>query len=343
MTPLTVAFVGAGNIAGGFDEKKLVDDSGVYSHAGAYRTRGGFELKTVFDPDRERAIRFSRIWQVSRVATGLNEVCRDFHDVVSVCSPDHSHYETVRQLLVAECCRTIFVEKPLTKDFHQIEELIQLAKQSGIRIVVNFQRKNEEEHRRIHDVILSNPDSLLSVTGHYMKGLAHSGITMIDSLNYLCGLPNAVLTYHQVFNQEINDYSYEFILFYPNFTASIKTTDATRFIYKYHIFEMDFLFSDRRFTLLDISQGIREAYVTDYAYSGVKVMNDRASLVRETKYKVAMVDAVGYVHDVTSGKAQHLINTPESSYNNSIIVNRIVESFDRGSMKLFFEPAQWKR
>jgi predicted dehydrogenase len=343
MTPLSVAIIGAGNIAGGYDEKKLSDDQGVYTHAGAYRAHGNFELRTVFDPDGERAASFARIWQVGQVAGDLDEIYRRFHDVVSVCSPDDAHYETARQLLLAKCCHTIFVEKPLTKNFNQIGELIQLAKDAGIHIVINFQRKNEEEHRRIHDIIAAHPENLLSVSGHYMKGLVHSGITIIDSLSYLCGLPDAVLTYNKVFNQEIADYSYEFVLFYPNFTSSIKTTDAERFRYNYHIFEMDFLFADRRLTLVDISQGIREAPVTDYAYSGVKVMNDRAAQVRDTKYKVSMVDGVAYVHDVTTGMIPHLLNRPESSYNNSLIVNHIIESYDRGSIKLPFETAKWKK
>lgn len=341
--PLSVAIVGAGNIAGGYDEKKQGTDTGIYTHAGAYAAHGGFELKTVFDTDQGRAESFQRIWKASCVVPSIDQVYGGYHDVVSICSPDHTHFEIVRNVLAAGCCRTIFVEKPLADDIGQIGELIRLAEKNKIHIVVNFQRRNEPVHRELCELIASGPGSLLSVTGHYMKGLQHIGVTMIDTLSCLCGLPDAVLAYNRAINHEVGDYSYEFVLYYAGFTAVVKTTDVERFNYNYHIFEIDLLFSDRRATLVDISQGVREAPVTDYAYSGVKIMNDREARYRETGYKFSMRDAVGYVHDITTEKIPHEINTPRSSYNNMLIINRIIESFDLGSVKLNFEQGLWKR
>ncbi len=343
MNSLSVAIVGAGNMAGGYDEKRLSGDAGIFTHAGAFSHHGGFGLKTVFDPDGKRATNFAGIWKVGRTAVNLDEICSGFHDVVSVCSPDQTHFEIVRDLLVSRCCRTVFVEKPLSRDIGQIEDLIRLAEQCGIHVVVNFQRRHEEEHRSVRDHIAACPGGIASISGNYMKGLVHSGTTMIDTLNFLCGFPDAVLAFNRVLNREINDYSYEFVLYYPNFTASVKTTDADRFDYNYHIFEIDLLLTDSRITFVDVSQGIREASVTQYVYSGVKVMNDREAKVRETKFKTAMVEAVGYVHEVTLQKRPHEINTLASSYNNSLIVNRIIESLNRGAEKLAFEKSQWKK
>ena len=44
MNSLSVAIIGTGNIAGGYDEKKQGGDIGIYTHAGAYAAHGGFEL-----------------------------------------------------------------------------------------------------------------------------------------------------------------------------------------------------------------------------------------------------------------------------------------------------------
>ncbi len=343
MSPLSVAIIGTGHIAGGYDEKKLNDGAGIYSHAGAYTAHGGFELQTVFDVDWERAESFRRIWKAGRAATDPTGIYGGFHDVVSVCTPDHTHFDIVRDILVAGCCRTIFVEKPLSMNITQIEELIQLAAERNIHLVVNFQRRNEPVHLEIRDIIASRPDELLSVSGHYMKGLRHIGVTMIDTLCYLCDYPEAVLAYNRTFNQEVGDYSYEFVLYYPGFTAVVKTIDTDRFRYNYHIFEIDFLFSGRRLTLVDISQGLKETPVTGYAYSGVKIMNERESQYRETSYKSSMKDAIGYIHDITTGKTPHKINTPQSSWNNLQIINHITESFERGSVKLHFEQGLWKK
>ena len=340
---LSVAIIGTGNIAGGFDEKKRSEDTGIYSHAGAYTAHGGFELKTVFDLNGERAESFRNIWKAGSTANSLDEIYAGHHDVISVCSPDSTHFDIVREIIAHRCCSTIFVEKPLALEISQIDELIRLAASSKIRIAVNSQRRNEPQHREIREIIASHSGELLSVTCHYMKGLHHIGVTMVDTLSYLCGYPDAVLAYNRVYNQEIVDYSYEFVLFYSNFTAAVKTIDAEGFFYNYHIFEIDLLFSDKRLALVDISQGLRETPVTDYSYSGVKVMNEREATYRETGYKYSMLEAIRYIYDITTGKLAHEINTPQSSYNNSLIINKIIESFDRGSKKLNLEQDLWKK
>jgi len=301
MSILSVAIIGAGNIAGGYDEKKQGNDAGVYTHAGAYFAHGGFKLTTVFDLDQERAESFVHKWGVGRKAAGMAEVRENRHDVISVCTPDETHFGIVRDILTARCCRTVFVEKPLAMNLDQIEEIALLAGKHGISVVVNFQRRNEPIHWEIRELIAARPEDLLSVNGYYMKGLRHIGVTMVDTLSYLCGYPEAVLAYNRVFNQEAGEHSYEFVLYYPGFNATVKTIDAERFLYNYHIFEIDLLFADRRKTLVDISQAVRETSVSDYAYSGIKVMNDREACYRETGYKYSMRDAAEYIYKVTAG------------------------------------------
>ena len=341
--PLSVAIIGAGNIAGCFDEKKQGNDSGVYTHAGAYVAHGGFELKTVFEPESERGEAFQRFWGIGNLANDIEQIYNSYHDVISVCSPDNTHFDIVRKILSACCCRTLFVEKPLAIELSQIEEIVHLAEESGIHIVVNFQRRNESQHQAIRNYILSNNQELLSVTGCYMKGLHHVGVTMIDTISYLCGYPDALLTFSRSFNQEIADYSYEFILYYQNFTVVVKSTDVDRFRYNYHFFEIDLLFTDRRMTIVDMSQGLRNSFVTEYAYSGVKIMNEREAQYLETGYRLSMVEAIAYLYDISTGKRAHEINTPKSSYNNNLLMKCIVESFNRGSVKTDMEQGQWKR
>jgi hypothetical protein len=123
----------------------------------------------------------------------------------------------------------------------------------------------------------------------------------------------------------------------------VKITDSDYFRYNYHIFEIDLLFTDRRLTLVDITQRVRETPVTGYVYSGVNVMNERQAQYRETGYKLSMVDAIKYIHNITTGQLAHEINTPQSSYNNLLIINYIVESFRRGSVKVIFEQGLWKK
>ena len=90
MKSLSVAIIGTGNIAGGYDEKKTDGDAGIYTHAGAYAARDGFELRTVFDVDREVAESFCRRWKAGGISTELGDIYRGFHDVVSLSGGDAS-------------------------------------------------------------------------------------------------------------------------------------------------------------------------------------------------------------------------------------------------------------
>ncbi len=337
MSPLSVAIIGAGNIAGGYDRNRREGESGIYSHAGAYAGNALFLLQTVFDSDCERAKEFQSFWKVRDAAAQINDIYNGFHDVVSICSPDSTHFDIVRNLMESKACRVVFVEKPVALSLVEISELMRLSEASGIDVVVNFQRRNDPVHQSIRDRIVSAPEKLLSAGGYYIKGLHHIGITMLDTLTFLLGYPDAVQTYHRAFNQEVNDYSYEFILFYDGFNVVVRTTDADRYKYNYHIFEIDLLFSDSRVTILDNSRTVREISLGDYAYSGVKVLADATPAYKDTGMSGAMACAVEYIYKVATGDIPHSVNTLTDSYNSVRIVERVVESFERGSIKLQME------
>jgi predicted dehydrogenase len=343
MVKLSVALIGCGNIAGGFDEKRQESDSGIYSHAGAYKAHGGFELRTVFDTVPTRAQKFLQFWDAKSASASVQDICKMQHDVISICTPDDTHYEYLEAILDARCCRTVFIEKPFALKTAEIAKIARRSEETGIKLIANFQRRHDPTHQALRRLVTENPTEVLSVVGHYMKGLKHIGVTMIDTLCFICGCPQAVLSFNRVFHQDVAEYSYEFILFYPDFTVSVKTTDSAHFAYTYHLFEIDLLLAQGRNTLVDISQGLRVSPVTGYAYSGVKILNDRESVYQTTGYNQSMVAAVAYVHDVTTGAVRHTINTPQASYNNALIIDAIIESYEKGSIRINLESASWKK
>lgn len=343
MTQLSVAIIGTGNIAGGYDQNKLPGDKGVYSHAGAYAANGMFALKTVFDTDPQRADAFCKYWKAESAARRIDDIYENFHDVVSVCTPDETHFDIVRTLVERRCCKTVFVEKPAAAGAEKTEQLDRLARAAGINVVVNFQRRHEASHLRLREEIAADRGKLLAVNGYYIKGLHHIGVTAVDTLTFLLGLPEAVLTYNRVLNQELGEYTYEFILFFDHFNATVKTVDTERHRYNYHIFEIDLLFADRRATFMDNSRLLRHAQRGEYAYSGVTVLNDRAPSHEDTGMAQSMPAAAKYIFAVTSGEIAHTCNTLAESHNNALIIDRIEESFRQDSSKLYFEPSKWKK
>ncbi|MBU2699176.1 putative dehydrogenase [Sporomusaceae bacterium BoRhaA] len=342
MKKLSVAIIGAGQIAGGYDQQKINGDQGIYTHAGAYMAHGGYELTSICDVNQDQAAQFQKYWKVEHKVTDIDKLLESYHDVVSVCTPDATHYELVKRLLLSHCCKTVFVEKPLALNLQEIAELLELANANQCHIVVDFQRQYEIYHKQIRSQLAQAMESVLTVNAYYIKGLEHIGVTMIDTLVFLFGLPEAVLTYNRVYNQEIRDYTYEFIFYYSQFNVTVKTVDSEAYHYNYHIFEIDMLLTDQRIVINDNSRQILVRTVTDYAYSGVKVLNDREPLVNDTKYQYSLIDAVDYISQITNSQRNHDVSTPVQSFNTKLLIDAIVKSYIN-HQKVCLEEKKWKR
>jgi predicted dehydrogenase len=324
---LTVAIIGAGRIAGGFDSDRFDVNSGIFTHAGAYTRDGRFMLKTVIDADEQKACNFAQEWGVAAVGTKISDLSDDYHDIVSVCTPDHTHASIVIELIKQRATKTIFAEKPLALSSREITYIRKLSEENDVRVLVNFQRRFDSAHIHLRDMIASGIVTILAVNTFYIKGLEHIGTTMIDTLCFLCGEPNSVLAYNKVFNAEINDYTYEFVLYFNTFNATVKTVDTESTDYSYHIFEIDFLMSDRRVVINDNSRRIEIHTVSDYAYSGVRCLDDRHSVAEETGYVFSMLNLIEYLHDITVGTRPHVVCNPEASYRVKCVVEAVKKSY----------------
>jgi predicted dehydrogenase len=340
--PLSVAIIGAGRIAGGYDVARLPHDQGVYTHAGAYRADGRFRLSTVCDLDADRAEAFRSQWGAERATSSFERVVGDFHDVVSICTPTASHFPAISELIRNRSCSTIFAEKPLGADLRQMEEIDRLAREQGINVVVNFQRRFDPSHQAIKSELAREPGRILAANGYYIKGLEHIGTTMIDTQIFLMGAPQRVLAFSRVFNNEVQEYSYDFALFYEGFTATARTVDSPAADYHYHIFEIDLLLADKRVTINDNSRSMETRGLGSYAYGGVKVLDDRNPVREATGYQRSMCGSVDYLYRITTGLLPHTVNTPESSCRTKEIVDAVRLSYDLGHPVKIGEPA-WKR
>ena len=106
---LSVAVIGAGQIAGGYDEAQLEQGGqAIFTHAGAYGKNGQFRLETVCDVDEQRVSAFQKRWGFAHRVKSVEEICRVFHDVISVCTPDATHYPIIKSLIEARGCKCGF-------------------------------------------------------------------------------------------------------------------------------------------------------------------------------------------------------------------------------------------
>jgi len=193
MELLTVLLVGCGNIAGGFDSGHALS-SLPRTHAGAYTAHGGYKLAACIEPDEGKRLAFMELWRIPMGYSGFVDIVSRIpaFDVVSICSPTHSHYnDTLSALKLAP--QLIFCEKPVCTSIELAEELVRRCKSARVHLAVNHNRRWDPDVVRLRDELASGLwGGVRSASGCYNKGVLNNGSHMVDLLQYLLG-PLALL------------------------------------------------------------------------------------------------------------------------------------------------------
>lgn len=122
--------------------------SGRYLQAPFYEANPNFNLKTVVSNSQNPKAYFPAV----EVMKSLEEVLADDSiDLVSICSPNDTHYDFAKKCLLAN--KHVLVEKPFTATVSQAEELIQLAKTQGKVISIFQNRRFDSDFMTVQKII----------------------------------------------------------------------------------------------------------------------------------------------------------------------------------------------
>lgn len=298
---LKAAIIGCGDIAGGYDEKST--DNGIYSHAGAYRACG-VKIAAVFDVDVFRARAFAEYWGAERVCERLEALyAGDEYDFVSVCTPDKTHYGIVTGFLHAGKTRIVWVEKPIASTSAEGKEMVTLAHEKRTGFRVTYQRRWEPVHKALAEEIQQGLiGDITAASGYYVKGLVHIGTTVIDTIRFLIGEPNSVLTVSSIQKGSYpGDSSTDIALVYPGgVTAVIQGIDGSE--YSYSLFELDILGTRGRVRITENGDRYEIFRVAPYShYDGFsKLKADRSGRTEMgTSMKNGLEQMIHSLHDGT--------------------------------------------
>jgi predicted dehydrogenase len=188
--------VGCGRI--GSTSSAETSGEGVHSHAQAYVDHPRTRLAAVCDVDPSRSAAASQKWG-ARAATDAVEICRSVQPhIVSLCTPDDTHYPLARALLEQAPPRALLIEKPLALTSAEGEELLALAARKSCLVAVNYvnyTRRFAPAFRAIADELREGTHGRpLFVRVLYGKGLLHNGSHAIDLLRSWLGEPQRVAT-----------------------------------------------------------------------------------------------------------------------------------------------------
>jgi predicted dehydrogenase len=247
--------IGCGKISGLYDDK---EDDYIYSHAKAYAKNNSIDLVCCCDLNIDNAKTLSQKYNIPNISDNFLEAIKLYSpDVVSVCTPDNTHYEVVVSILKCEYLpQVIFLEKPACQNEDELNELISLSREKDVKIIVNHSRRFDSLHQQLKNEIENNKfGKLIKADAVYYSGWQHNGVHIVDTLNFLF---SDTLEFEQLLNTTNSPYENDYNL---DFKCQFKNSDALVYITTmdekyYQLFEFDFKFEKARIRLEDFGQRI---------------------------------------------------------------------------------------
>jgi predicted dehydrogenase len=188
--PYSVAIVGTGNVAGGFDRNRSgVGQDAVFTHAKAFGLDRRFRVVACVDPDRDARERFMADWGLSDGYADLAEwrAAGASADVVSLCAPDATHGALLDELAEMPV-RAAFAEKPLAASVDEGRAVVRKWRDAGKILAVNYLRRWAPGIVVLRDALRNGEWGRIdSMTVFYGKGLLHNGSHYVDLAHFLFG------------------------------------------------------------------------------------------------------------------------------------------------------------
>lgn len=241
------AIVGCGLIGSEFSDTATLP--GVWSHAAAYTACPETELVAICDPDNSRLDRCGERWNVAaRYSDFAKMLDAERPEIVSICTPDHTHYVLIRIALEHPAVRAVLAEKPLALNLEQADELVKTAAARGVILAVNYSRRYAPGFERLREMIAAGAlGAIQAVSGFYTKGTLHNGSHWFDLANFLVGSTHQVIGINRM-GEAGEDPTLDVILkFECGAAGCLHGCDASA----YSLFEMDILGREGRARIVD--------------------------------------------------------------------------------------------
>lgn len=241
------AIAGCGLIGSEFSDTARLP--GIWSHAAAYAACPDTELVAVCDQDAIKLDRCGERWNVaSRYRDFAQMLDAQRPEIVSICTPDASHYALIHTALEHPAVRAVLAEKPLALNLEQVEELVKLAATRDVVLAVNYTRRYAPGFERLKKLIAAGAlGTIQAVSGFYTKGALHNGSHWFDLANFLLGPAHSVIGIDRL-GEPGEDPTLDVLLEFENGAAGyLHGCDASVF----SLFEMDIVGSQGRSRIVD--------------------------------------------------------------------------------------------
>jgi predicted dehydrogenase len=265
--PLRAALVGCGRIGSQMaDDPLLAGD--VFTHADAYVRSPATELVAVCDLDPLLAAQCAQRWGVDQVFSDPAQMQSEIApDLVSICTPVHTHESVAHQLLkAASPPRGILCEKPIATSLEAARKIAELACERRVMLAVSYMRRHAPNLKALRDFLSSGAlGGVQSAAGWYTKGVLHNGSHWFDLLRMLVGEVDWVEA-HDILAEGGADPTLDVLLgLRQGGLASLRAARDNRFT----LFEMELICERGRIRITDSGHDIAvERAVVSPRYTG---------------------------------------------------------------------------
>lgn len=181
---LKAGIIGLGRIGIGFtrDPKR----GKASTHVGSYELVEGVQLVAACDTNLQALNDAETTCRCYLSAGDMFHGHPDL-DIVSICTPPDQHLPCVRQA-VAAGARAIFCEKPIADTVEAGEEMVELCKAMGVRLLIDHQRRFSPLHQAAAELVRSGKmGRIQGGWAWYTAGLFNSGTHLVDLLRLYLG------------------------------------------------------------------------------------------------------------------------------------------------------------
>ncbi len=243
--------VGCGKI--GFGNKKYL----VESHAYNYHESKQISLVCGVDIDKKKLKEFSRIFKCETSNNILYALEKYNPDIISVCTPDKSHFKIVNQILESKYKPSIiFLEKPCFQNIKEFNIITKNLKKLKTEIIVNHSRRFNKNYLKLKNMIQKNYfGKFLNSQSIYYNGWLHNAIHCVDELSFLLNRSFKISKVSKtLFFKDSKNLNYDVVL---------KTTDnKSKLLFlsvdekDYQIFDTDMRFEKFRILIENFGENI---------------------------------------------------------------------------------------
>lgn len=305
MNAFKVAITGCGKIAGGFDSDAAPGQ--ISTHAAAYEDNDTTYLCAVHDSDMNKAVAFAKRWG-GKAYKDLDELLeRAKPEIISICSPDEEHLETLGACLRHNSVRAVWCEKPLVRQLDIAEKIVADYQRRGVHLFVNYQRRSDQRYNAVKAAVSNGvTGALRKVVIYYSKGVFHSGSHAIDFVCSFLSPPSEVNVLACCANPRRSDPTVDALMFCGGVPVYLIGCDEN----DYELFQIDIWGAEARILIADFGRTMNISRRRSFEWgSGLGAAADIVADDENSSFKLMLKN----ITDVVSGKDVIAVADAEST------------------------------